>query len=278
MSEKHPKKKEQKTYDGPFEVSAIEISNEGEIFKGMVYFPPKEFSKPYPVILYFHEFPQIFTLSDIVKRYKFFLNLGYAFIAVNFRGYRYSEGKVSINSQVSDGLKLIEFSQKMGEKGILKGEDINILANDLGAYIALIVCSKSGGVNKLGLIAPIIDLRRHVYDEEFIEMLNYVKRFLAGNVQGIENVKDFLEMTKKELSKKEFQITFMLENLKVKKLKVILGKNDKITPRSDLKLMSHLSSNIKLQTSLIESMDHHPLDKEEILRIKKELITFFKKE
>ena len=102
----------QKTFDGPYEVSGLEIDNNGEIFKGMIYFPPQKFKKPYPLIIYFHEFPQLFALKEIVKNYQYLLELGYAFIVVNFRGFRYSEGKISLRSQVSDGLKLLEFAKK----------------------------------------------------------------------------------------------------------------------------------------------------------------------
>ena len=99
----------EKQYDGPYEVAGMDITNQGETFKGVIYFPPESFKKPYPLVIYFHGFPQIFTLQEIVRSYRFLLDLGYSFITFNFRGYRYSQGKVSIKSQVSDALSVVEF-------------------------------------------------------------------------------------------------------------------------------------------------------------------------
>ena len=129
-----------KEFDGPYEVSEIQISNNGQIFRGLLYFPSEKFKKPYSVVIYFHGFPQIFSLTEIVKTYKFLLDLGYAFVVFNFRGFRFSEGQVSINSQVSDSLKIIEFVEIMIKNNIFNINDINILGHDFGAYIALILC------------------------------------------------------------------------------------------------------------------------------------------
>jgi len=267
----------QKIYDGPYEVSAIEIENESQIFKGMVYFPPEEFNKPYPLILHFHEFPQLFALKEIVKKYKYLLDLGFAFISINLRGYRYSEGEVSIASQVSDGLKLLEFAKKMAEKNFFILNDINILAHDLGAYIAILVCSKSSLVDKLLLLSPILDLRKHVNIEEFENRLKYINKFLPGSIRGIEDPAKFIEMTKKELSREEFKLENAIKNLKVNRLKVILGEADKLTPVSELEFFELVDqSNIILKTTIIDSMDHDPIEKKEIEQIKKEVIDFFK--
>ena len=86
----------EKQYDGPYEVSGIDIYNDGELFKGVLYYPPESYKKPYPLIIYFHGFPQLFSLQEIVKTYSFLLNMGLAFIVFDFRGYRFSEGKISI--------------------------------------------------------------------------------------------------------------------------------------------------------------------------------------
>ncbi len=266
-----------KIYDGPYEVSAIEIDNEDQIFKGLVYFPPEEYIKPCPVILYFHEFPQLFALQEIVKRYKYLLDLGYAFICVNFRGFRYSEGTISIASQVSDGMKLLEFAKRMAEKNKFILENINILAYDLGAYIALLVCSKSPFINKLLLLSPILDLRKHVENKEFENILKYINKFLPGNIRGIENPIEFIQMTREELSMKQYQIKNAIKDLKINKLKIIIGQNDKITPIFELELLNiNIQSNIIMKTSIINSMDHDPVEDKEMEQIKKEIIKFFK--
>jgi alpha/beta superfamily hydrolase len=267
----------QKIYDGPYEVSGIEIENNGQIFKGMLYFPPEEFNKPYPLILHFHEFPQLLPLQEIVKKYRYLLDLGFAFISINLRGYRYSEGEVSIASQVSDGLKLIEFAKKMAEKNFFILSDINVLAHDLGAYIALLVCSKSTIINKLLLLSPIVDLRKHVNSKEFENRLKYINKFLPGNIRGIEDPTKFIELTKKELSWKEFKLKNAIKNLKINSLKIILGEADKITPISELEFFKLIDqSNIILKTAIIDSMDHDPIEIKEMEQVNQEIIDFFK--
>lgn len=263
-------------YDGPYEVSAVELQNDGEVFKGMVYFPPETYSKPYPVILYFHGFPQLFTLPEIVKKYKYLLDNGFAFVVVNFRGYRYSEGAVSLSSQVSDGLKLVEFAEKMGKKNIFDLDKINILAHDLGTYISLIVCTKTSTVNKLLLLNPIIDLKKHVYDEAFLNTLHYVNRYLPGSVRGIENPEEFIEMTKSELSRDDFKVKTALTKLKVNKLKIIIGEEDKVTQLSELDVFDQIdTSHWQIDLCVIEDMDHEPIDDDKIQKIAKEVQIFF---
>ena len=87
---------EDKQFDGPFEVAEVSIDNEGQVFRGMLYFPPEKYKKPYPLIIYFHGFPQLFALKEIIRNYEYLLNLGYAILIFNFRGYKYIEGKISI--------------------------------------------------------------------------------------------------------------------------------------------------------------------------------------
>jgi dipeptidyl aminopeptidase/acylaminoacyl peptidase len=263
-------------YDGPYEVSAVELQNEGDVFKGVVYFPPETYSKPYPVILYFHGFPQLFTLPEIVKKYKYLLDAGFAFVVVNFRGYRYSEGVVSLSSQVSDGLKLVDFAEKMGEKNIFDPDKIQILAHDLGAYISLIVCSKTSTVKKLLLLNPIIDLKAHVYDDTFSNTLHYINRYLPGNVQGVEQPEEFVEMTKSELSRDDFQLKTALKNLKVNFLKIITGEKDKVTQLSELDVFNQIDKpHLDVDLCVIEDMDHEPIDDEKIQKIAKEIQNFF---
>lgn len=263
----------EKQFDGTYEVSEIQINIEGEIFRGMLYLPPESFCKPHPLVIYFHGFPQLTPLTEIIMNYKFVLDIGYAFIAFNFRGYSYSEGKISIGNQVSDALEIVQFVKKMAEKNIFDLNDINIVAHDFGAYIGLILCSKTKIINKLILISPILDLQRHVYNDEFIKTLIYINRFLPGNVQGIENVDDFIKMTKVELSRKEFQIREFIKKLKNRRLKIITGDEDKITPPHDVNIILQ-NSNINPEITLVDCMDHECIEENDIEKINNEIKNF----
>ncbi|MEE9379605.1 MAG: alpha/beta fold hydrolase [Candidatus Lokiarchaeia archaeon] len=264
-----------KQFDGSYEVSSLEINNDGQLLRGLLYFPSEKFKKPYPVIIYFHGFPQLFSLKEIVKNYKILLDLGYALIVFNFRGYRYSEGNVSLQSQISDGFKIIEFVELLTKEDIFKKNNINIIAHDLGAYIALILCSQIKTINKLNLISPILDLKKHIYSKDFPKILSYINRFLPGNIKGIENIEDFIKFTKLELNKEEFQIEKFIKNLKNIKMKVVIGENDKITPLFEVKtILNH--TNIRYELSLIENMDHNYVDDEEFEKLNKEIINYFK--
>ncbi len=263
-------------YDGPYEVSAVEFQNDGDVFRGVLYFPPGTYSKPYPIILYFHGFPQLFALQEIITRYMFLLDAGYAVLAVNFRGYRHSEGKVSLSSQLTDGLKLIEFAEKMAEKHIFDAENINILAHDLGAYIALVMCSKVLRINKILLLTPLLDLKQHLYHKDFIKTLNYINKFLPGNVRGIDNPEQFIEMTKEELSKRQFQLEHALKDLKVNHLKIILGDQDKLTDVSDADILNIVpTQKVDITFCVIKGMEHEPFSDEEVRRVRKEIQNFF---
>jgi alpha/beta superfamily hydrolase len=266
---------EDKHYDGSYEVVALDIPNEGGIIKGLLYFPPKSYRKPHPIITYFHGFPQLFTLSEIISSYKFLLDLGYAFIVFNFRGYRFSEGNVSINSQVSDSLKILEFIDLMAKDKIFDINYINIIGHDFGAYIALILCSKIRKIHKLILISPILDLQRHIYHDNFINVLNYINRFLPDNIKGVSNINEFINLTKKELSQKELQIRNFIRHLNIRKLKIVLGNVDRITPIFEVEEVMQ-NSNIEYELALIENMDHDIINEEDLLQINKEIRKFFK--
>ena len=265
-----------KQYDGEYEVSEVQINNEGKIFRGLLYFPAKKFKTPYPIVIYFHGFPQLFTLAEIIKSYSFILNLGYSFMAFNFRGYRFSEGEISIKSQVSDALKLIEFIEIMSKNNILDKTDINILGYDFGAYIALILCSKIEIINRLLLVSPILDLKKHVFNENFVKALQYLNRFLPGNIKGIKNIDAFIEFTKTELKNQDFQIEKIINNLKNKQLKIVIGENDKITPIFEAKRFIK-QSNITSSLSIIKNMDHDCLNEEEQDNLNREIFDYFKK-
>ena len=263
-----------KIYDGDFEVAEVSIENKGQVLRGMLYFPPEKYKKPYPLITYFHGFPQLFALKEIVRNYDYLLNLGFAFLIFNFRGYKYSEGSISIKSQVSDSLKVMEFVEKMAAHDIFNLNNINILAHDFGAYIALILCSKVKIIKKLLLLTPILDVRRHVYSEEFIKVLAYINRFLPGNIRGIDNIPEFIVMTKKELSKKDYKIEKCIPRLKNKDLKVVTGGADKITPVTEVEQIFK-QSNIVPKIVIIESMEHDSID-DETEKIKIEIEKFLK--
>ena len=264
----------EKEYDGPYEVARVEINNQNQIMRGILYFPPKNFKKPYPLIIYFHGFLQLFSLEEIVKNYQYLLDSGYAFLSFNFRGYKFSEGEISIKSHVSDSYKLMDFVEKMAKQDIFTLKDINIISYDFGSYITLLLCSKVKFINKILLISPILDLERHIYDIEFKKALDYINRYLPGYVRGIENIDAFIQMTKKELSKKEFHLQKAISRLNNEKLKVISGDHDKITPLSEVKMFLN-KSNLKPELIIIDSMDHESIFDDEIEEIKKEIEKFF---
>jgi len=264
----------EKQLDGSYEVCGVDIQNQGELLKGLLYFPPKPFEKPYPIILYFHGFPQLFTLREIVKSHKYILDLGYSFFVFNFRGYRFSEGNVSIQAQVSDGHKIIEFVELMAKDNIFNKNDINIIGHDFGAFIALLICSQIKNINKIILVTPILDLRKHVFDDNFINTLNYINRFLPGNIRGISNVNEFINLTKKELTSEEYQIQKVVDHLSCGKLKIVIGEKDKMTPISEVKeIMQH--SKIDYELAIINNMGHQYIDDEELEKLNKELINYF---
>lgn len=264
-----------KQFDGPYEVIEVEINNKGDILKGLLYFPPESFQKPYPLVIYFHGFPQIFPLQEIVKSYKYILDIGMAFLIFNFRGYRYSDGVVSIKGQYSDAIKIMEFTEKLAHNGIFDLKNVNILAHDFGAYIALILCSKIKLINNLLLLSPILNLERHIYNEDFGKILNYINRFLPGNIRGIDNVEDFIKKTKKELSKKDFKINTTINHLKNKKIMIIIGEIDKITPIFEVKNIMK-NSNLIPKIIIIKNMDHQCIENEDLEQVRKKIEDFLK--
>lgn len=263
-----------KEFDGEYEVTEVQINNKGQTFRGLLYFPAEKFKKPYPLVIYFHGFPQLFPLTEIIKKYNFILDLGYSFMVFNFRGYRFSEGQISIKSQVSDALKVIDFVNIMANDNIFDKNDTNILAYDFGAYIALILCTKMKIINRLILVNPILDLKNHVYSNDFPKVLSYINRFLPGNINGIEDISEFIKLSKAELNNEEFQIEKFINHLKNKKLKIIIGENYKTTPVSEVKAIFH-QANIKPDLSIIENMDHEWLNEEEQEVLNREIINFF---
>lgn len=267
----------EKQFDGPYEVIEIDINNKGEIFKGLLYFPPAPIKKPYPLIIYFHGFPQLFPLQEIIRNYEFMLDRGFAFLLFNFRGYRYSEGNISIEGQFSDAIHIIEFAEKLADKGILDLENINIIAHDFGAYIALILCSKSNLIHKLLLISPLLNIERHVNNDNFKDVLAYINRFLPGNIRGIENAEGFIEYTKNELLMEDFQWHDIIKHLKNNSLKIVIGERDKVTPISEVNFLQQ-NSNIFTEVAIIKDMDHYSLEDEQLEDINGEIKEFFKKD
>lgn len=265
----------EKQFDGPYEVIEVEINNEEEIFKGLLYFPPESFQKPYPLVIYFHGFPQLFPLQEIVRSYKNIIAGGYAFLIFNFRGYRYSDGEISIKGQYSDAIKIIEFVEKLAHNGIFDLKNVNIVAHDFGAYIALILCSRTKIIKNLLLLSPILNVERHVYNKDFEKVLNYINRFLPGNVRGIENVEKFTTKTKKELSKRDFKIDSIVKRLKNKKLIIITGEKDKITPISEVNEIMN-NSNLIPELIIIKEMDHQYIEDEDLAAVRRNIEEIFK--
>lgn len=274
----HPKRNnrwnKEKQYDGSYEVSEVEFNIENQSFRGILYYPPKPFQEPYSLVIFFHGFPQINPLEEIIKPYQFFLDNGYAFLAFNFRGYRFTEGKISISSQVEDSVKVIEFVNSMSQKNLLDLTSINIIAHDFGAYIAFILCSKIKIINRLLLLSPIIDLERHVNHIDFKRSLHYLNLFLPGYVNGIENVDNFVEMTVNELKKEEYQIRKIITKLNCKKLKIIIGDKDKLTPIDEIK--SFVQKEVEyLDLVIIEDMTHDSLQEDYAEKMNEEMEKFF---
>jgi len=265
---------EKKQYDGEYEVCGIDIDVKGELFNGVLYYPPTSFNKPYPIVIYFHSFPFTQSLQEIVRNYRYILDMGYALIVFNFRGYGYSQGRISIESQVLDAKMVLNFVKQMFPHNIFDQDNINILAHDFGAYIALLLCSKERIINKLVLLTPILDVKRHVYDDEFLKVLYYMNRFYPGHMRGIEDVDNFVKIAKKELSKKAFQIEKAIQKLKVNKIRVIIGDSDKITPLSEVNEILKYS-NIEPELIFIEGMDHEIMSEEDSEKINEYIKEFF---
>lgn len=264
----------EKEFDGPYEVCGIEIYCEDEKFKGGLYYPPETFSKPYPVIIYFHGFPELCTLQENVKQHSFLLDKGYAFITFNFRGHRPSQGTLSINSQVNDTLKVMDFIEKLHHHQILDRENVNLVAHDFGAYIALILCSILKNINRVLLLSPIINPKRHVESENFPKVLQYLNRFLPGVVKGVEDPQKFIERAKKELNQKSFQIENVVSNLHCSLLKILVGVHDDIANVSEIEAIFK-SSNIKPLIETVEDMEHECIDYEEFMELKEKVLEFF---
>lgn len=266
---------EKEQYDGEYEVCGIDIDIKGELFNGLVYYPPKSFKKPHPLIIYFHSFPFTQSLQEIVRNYKYLLDMGYALIVFNFRGYGFSQGSISIESQVIDAKMVMDFVKQMVKHGIFDLNNINILAHDFGAYVALLLCSKEKIIRRLLFLTPILDVKRHVHDDEFLKVLYYINRFYPGYMRGINNVDNFVKIAKKELSKKAFQIENAIQKLKIKKFRIIIGEADKITPLSEVNEIIQYS-NIEPEISYIKGMDHEIMNDEDLEKINQQIKEFFK--
>lgn len=264
----------EKQFDGPYEVSEINIEIDGELLRGIQYFPPQYVNKPYPLVVYFHGFPQLFPLQEYVKNHQYLLDMGYAFMVFDFRGYRISEGQVSIESQVNDALRVKEFIEKLSEKGIFDISHIHLIAEDFGAYIGLIICSQIQFFRKILLITPILDLERHINHQDFKAGLQYLNKFVPGNVKGIDDEHQFIEMTRRELENEDYQIRKVVKNLHIQELKVVGGEVDKVTPPEEIKNIFQIS-NQSPTISLIPNMDHEDATESDIEKIHKEIKLFF---
>ncbi|MFO8017402.1 MAG: hypothetical protein R6U96_02105 [Promethearchaeia archaeon] len=264
----------ERQFDGPYEVSEIQIKIDGELLRGVLYFPPQYVNKPYPLVTFFHGFPQLDPLQEIVKKHQPLLDMGYAFLVFDFRGYRISEGSVSITSQVKDAMKIREFIEKMAEKGIFDLSEIHLIAHDFGAFIGLIVCSQIEFFNKVLLISPILDLKRHINHKDFEAGLRYLNKFVPGNVKGIDDEEQFIEMTREELENEKYQIRIIVSKLKLNELKIIAGKEDKLTPPEEIDEIFQ-QSNKQPSTYLIEDMDHEFVRESDIKHRNREIKKFF---
>ena len=162
----------------------------------------------------------------------------------------------------------------MVERKIFDVHDINIIAHDFGAYIGLIVCSDTEIINRILLLSPILDLKKHVDNDEFKKALSYINRFLPGLVRGIEQVEDFIKLTKDELLKEEFQIENFIKKLNTRGFKIIIGDVDKITPLLEVNNFAQ-KANIVPEITVVKGMDHSAFKDEEIQQIHEEIKKFF---
>ncbi len=262
-------------YDGPYGTVKVELKNNNELLRGIIYLPPKSFNEPYPLIIYFHGFPQLFSLEEIVENYKYLLESGYTFLAFNFRGYKDSQGKISITSHLSDAKNIISYVNKLADQGLIDLSNLNIIGQDFGAFIALLLCSKINYIKRLLLLSPILNLKAHVYSEGFVKNLHYINNFLPGIVRGINDVNKFIKLTKNELSNKDHDIESAINNLEVKKFMVIHGEDDKITPIREVREMLD-KTKIAPQLIFIKTMEHEHIIDEEMEDVNNEIAKFFK--
>lgn len=262
----------EKQFDGAYEVSAIELDIEGQLLRGLLFFPREYYIKPYKIIVYYHDFPQLFSLYQIVNKLEFLLELGYSILVFNFRGYRNSQGEISLHSQLQDGLIVAKFIHLMVEKGIFKQQEINLIGHGFGCYIALLLCSMNHFLNKVILISPIIDLEKFVSDESFVKTLEYINRYLPGYVHGIENIKEFLTKTKSELNLKEFQIKKVINRINFKDMEIILGKKNKWVEISEIN--SIFEKLPKFKIVFIEEMDHNWIEEDILMEFQEEIVSF----
>ena len=264
----------EKQCDGPYEVSAVELDIEGNLLRGLLYFPRAFYTKPYRLITYFHDFPNLFNLHQIAANLEFLLNAGFSLLLFDFRGYNNSQGNVSLQSQINDSLKIAEFIQLMGKEEIFKLQEINILAHGFGSYIALLLCSKINFINNILLISPIIDVKKWVNDENFVKTLQYINRYLPRNVHGIENIEKFLSKTKSELNSNEYRVEELLNEMIYNKMKIIIGSENRIIDISELKVnIFDQLANVKVV--LIEQMEHDWTEEDIRSKIQEEILIFF---
>lgn len=264
----------EKQYDGPYEVSAVEININEQLLRGLLYLPEESYAKPYPIVTYFHDFPNLISLHQIAANLEFLLKLGFSLLVFDFRGYNNSQGKLSIQSQVQDSLKIAEFIQLMGKKGIFKLQELNVLAHGFGSYIALLLCSKIKFINNILLLSPILDVKKRVKDDSFVKTLEYIKRYLPENVHGIENIEYFLSKIKSELNSTEYQVEKVLNEMVYSKMKIIIGSENRFIDISELeiKIFDQLTN---VEVVLIEHMDHDWTEEGSINKIQEEIQTFF---
>ena len=172
-------------------------------------------------------------------------------------------------------MKIIEFVNSLTKKQIIIKDNINILAHDFGVYINLITCSKINTINKLLLLNPILDLKRHVKSNEFRESIACMNRFLPGCIKGISDIDRFIEFTNEELVKDQFNIDFFMNKIETRDMKVIIGENDKLTPMYEVE--HYFNSIIKRENvSIIKDMDHECCTEENLNHLHEEAHSFFK--
>ena len=158
--------------------------------------------------------------------------------------------------------------------GILDSSSINVIGEDFGAYISLLLIANVNLINKLLLVSPIINPHRHVHGDNFIKVIQYITHFLPGNIRGIENLEEFVDQAKNETEIAAYQVDKIVEQMNFQSIKIIMGSDDKLNPISEIK--SILKPILKkIEISVIDGMDHEPVSEQELIHVQALIKNYF---
>ncbi|MEJ2248957.1 MAG: hypothetical protein P8Y97_04765 [Candidatus Lokiarchaeota archaeon] len=159
----------------------------------------------------------------------------------------------------------------MSDEKIFNLSNVNLIAEDFGAFTAINVCARKSLIKKLILVSPLLNIKKFIYKEEFRRTLEYINRFLPKNIAGIENIDEFIELTKSELEIGNYNPGKSIQNLKVRDLLVIIGQIDKFVSHSEIKNIFK-NSNVVPDIEIIPNMDQIPFNEDEIKTLKNKIL------